>query len=327
MTTKRTVDNVKLGAFVAAGLVFLVFSLYMIGKNQSLFGSTFTLMADFHNINGLTVGNNVRFSGIDVGTVKRIDIVSDSSVRVTMVIDDDLQKYIRKSALASVGTDGLMGNKLISIKAAPGDGPLVKDGDLIGTQRPVATDEMLQTLNTTNDNISVITGNLKEITSRLNSSNSLWRLLSDTTLVLDLKHTSRSIRRAGENAESMTRNAAIIVERMKEGDGPINTLFTDTTLSAKVRRSLSEMQQATVNLNHASRKLDESVGLIGQGKGLAGVALADTASANKLRRSLSNIEQGTGRFNENMEALQHHFLFRGYFKDKEKEMEKGKRKK
>lgn len=323
MTTRRTIDNIKLGSFVFAGLVFLVFSLYMIGKNRNMFSSTFRLKADFRNINGLTEGNNVRFSGIDVGTVESIDFITDSSVRVTMLIDEDLQKFIRSNSVATVGTDGLMGNKLINIRTEPGDSPLVKDGDIIRTQRPVETDAMLQTLSTTNENIAVITQDLRQITSQLNARNGIWKLFTDTVIVADLRKTSRSIRAAGDNAEHFTRTAADIIDRMNSGKGPVNQLFTDSALSANVKRSLSEMQSAAENLNRSSKKLEDAVGSIGEGKGgLAGVLLTDTASANKLRRTLTNIEQGTDRFNVNMEALRHHFLFRGYFKDLEKEQKK-----
>lgn len=328
MTTRRTTDNIKLGTFVFAGLVFLVFSLYMIGKNRNIFSSTISIMADFRNINGLMEGNNVRFSGIDIGTVERIDFITDSSVRVTMLIDEDLQKFIRSNSVASVGTDGLMGNKLVNIRAESGAAPFVKDGDIIRSQRPIETDAMLQTLSTTNENIAVITQDLRQITSQLNAQKGIWRLFTDTAIVADLRKTSRSIRASGENAERLTRTAAAVIDRINYGKGPVNQLFTDTALSVNIKRSLAELQSAAENLNRSSKKLEEAVGSIGEGKGgLAGVLLTDTASANKLRRTLTNIEQGTDRFNVNMEALRHHFLFRGYFKDQEKEQKAEQKKK
>lgn len=326
MTTKRNLDNAKLGAFVLAGLLFSVFALYMIGKNRSLFGSTFTLMADFHNINGLTSGNNVRFSGIDVGTVKAVTIVRDGTVRVTMVIDNDVKKFIHQNAVASVGTDGLMGNKLISIKSQPGLDAEVRDGDLIQTMMPVETDAMLHTLNRTNDNISVITGNLKEITQKLNASNSLWSILADTTIARDLKQAVTSIRKAGNNTEAFTHDASDMVKRLKNGKGPANAMFTDSLLSKKIRGSISEIQQASSSLKETSIQLAETMKKIKHGDGLTGVLLTDTTASRQLKKTIFNIEQGTGRFNENMEAMKHNFLFRGYFKDQEKEKDKAKKK-
>ena len=144
MKKTTSMDNAKLGLFVMAGLVFLIFSLYMIGRNRSLFGSTFTITASFSNVNGLVPGNNVRYSGIDVGTVDRIQLINDTVVHVSMLLDQDVRQHIRQNAIASIGTDGLMGNKIISIKSQPGDAPIITDGGFIQSRIPVETDAMLQ---------------------------------------------------------------------------------------------------------------------------------------------------------------------------------------
>ena len=114
---KETSKNIRLGIFVLAGTAFLIVALYFIGNKQNLFGSTFKISAQFNNVNGLMIGNNVRFSGIDVGTVESVEIINDSMVNVVMIIEKDVQKFIRKNAVASVGTDGLMGNKLVNINS------------------------------------------------------------------------------------------------------------------------------------------------------------------------------------------------------------------
>src|SRR5690349_3412806 len=132
----KTLDNTKLGLFVLLGLAFLIFSLYMIGRNRNMFGSTFTLKANFHNTNGLLVGNNVRYSGIDVGTVTRIRIVSDTSVLVTMIIDKSVKRFIKQNSIATIGTEGLMGNKLININGQSDKANPVEDGSMIETLRP-----------------------------------------------------------------------------------------------------------------------------------------------------------------------------------------------
>ncbi len=77
---KRVVNNVKLGIFVLGGLLFLVFLLYMIGKNRNMFGNTYVLKARFENVSGLVAGNNVRFSGIQAGTVKKVKILNDTTL-------------------------------------------------------------------------------------------------------------------------------------------------------------------------------------------------------------------------------------------------------
>jgi len=79
---KNTISNMKLGAFVLAGVLCLVLLLFMIGKNMNLFGNTYVLKARFENIQGLVVGNNIRYSGIQTGTVKNIKILNDTVIEV-----------------------------------------------------------------------------------------------------------------------------------------------------------------------------------------------------------------------------------------------------
>jgi phospholipid/cholesterol/gamma-HCH transport system substrate-binding protein len=317
MKTKK-VDNAKLGVFVMAGVLFMIVTLYMIGKNRNLLGRTFTIKAVVNNVNGLVPGNNVRFKGIDVGTVKAITVFDDTLIYVTMVLDEKMKPYIKQNALASIGTDGLMGNKLMNINSQGGAAPPVEEGSIIQSRVPIETDEMLRTLNTTNNNMEKITNNIREITVKLNNSNSLWNLLSDTVITQDLKYAVKDFRKAGSNTADLTRNAKNMVSRFESGDGLVGTLFTDTTLSDKLDYSLVKIQQASDQTSEMIKNLDSVISKFKEGEGTATLLFADTAMRNKLVRSGSSIEQGTSRFNENMEALQSNFLFRPYFKKQEK---------
>ena len=323
MSSKK-VDNVKLGLFVMAGALFLIFSLYMIGKNRNLFGSTFTISASFYNVNGLMPGNNVRFSGIDVGTVKSILLESDTSVRVTMIIDKKLKKFIKKNSIAAVGTDGLMGNKLINISGQPGDSPSVEEGDVILSMIPVETDEMLRTLNRTNQNIEVITTDLKRITQKINNSKSLWSLLSDTLIARDIKQAAINIKVASQNASIAGNEFVDLTRRVKSGYGLAGTLIADTALSNKLRQSLSDIQHASNAAVVMATNLKEVSEKIKKGNGTASALLSDTVMLGKLNKTLKNVEEGTAKFNENMEAMREHVLFRGYFKKQEKAEKKKK---
>jgi phospholipid/cholesterol/gamma-HCH transport system substrate-binding protein len=109
-------QNIRLGLFVLVGMVLLIVGLYFIGSNRNMFSKTFTLYATFKDVNGLREGNNVRYAGIDIGTIDAIDIVNDTTIRVTMLLKQDLQKVIRKNSLTNIGTDGLMGDKLMNIE-------------------------------------------------------------------------------------------------------------------------------------------------------------------------------------------------------------------
>lgn len=314
----RPLDNMKLGLFVMAGVLFLVFSLYMIGRNRNLFGSTFVLTAYFNNTSGLVAGNNVRFSGIDVGTVQAIEIVSDTAVLVTMIIDNKAKQHIKQNSIAAIGTEGLMGNKLVNITTQSGPADPVVDGSVILTLKPIETDEMLRTLNTTNDNIEIISQNLRQITGKLNESNSLWTILSDTVIAKNLKHAVSSIDMVAGNAAKLTKDVGELALKLKQGKGLAESIFVDTVLSQKLEVSIAEIQKTSQNLVAASGELKETLRKIDQGNGTVNMLLSDSLSSNKIRQTITNLEQGTGRFNENMEALKHNFLFKKYFKKLEK---------
>lgn len=317
----RRIDNAKVGLLVLSGLVFLVFTLYMIGKNRNLLGSTFTIKAIINNVNGLVPGNNVRFKGIDVGTVKSLAVVDDTAIYVTMTIDEKMRPYIKKNAIASIGTDGLMGNKLININSVSAPAEPIEPNDIIQSRQPVETDEMLRTLNTTNNNIERISHNLYEISEKLNSSESLWTLLSDTVITRDVRSAVVSFRKTGANTVALTATANSIANSLNNGNGIAHKLFTDTTLSNQLAHSLQQIQTASNETSLMMKDLKTVVDDMRQGDGTAGLLLTDTLLRQSLFKSALNIEQGTDRFNQNMEALKSNFLFRKYFKKLQKREE------
>lgn len=323
----RSVDNMKLGLFVVAGVAFLIFSLYMIGRNRNLFGSSFTVSANFRNVNGLMVGNNVRFSGIDVGTVQKIEIASDTLVRVTMVLEKGVRKFVKKNAIASVGTDGLMGNKLININSVGAPAKSVEEGDVLASLRPIEGDEMLRTLNTTNENMAAISNDLRKITQRINNSNGLWKLISDTTVLHDIKDAGKNLKHAGFKVAETVDLASELLKNVQRGKGLAGTVLSDTTMSSKLKKAVSNIEEVSKRSVQLTGSLNEILTQMKYGKGsAAGALVADTAMERKLRTTIFNVEQGAQRFNENMEALKHNFLFKGYFKKQEK-LEKEKPKK
>jgi phospholipid/cholesterol/gamma-HCH transport system substrate-binding protein len=318
----KKVNNVKVGLLVLAGIVFLILTLYMIGKNRNLLGATFPIKATISNVNGLVPGNNVRFKGMDVGTVKSITIDNDTVIYVVMTIDQKMRPYIKKNAVVSIGTDGLMGNKLININSSAFPGEPVGKGDILQSRNPIETDEMLRTLNTTNNNIERITHNLYEISLKLNSSESLWTLLSDTVVTKDFKRAVLHFKDAGANTAVMTAKARDIVSTLDNGEGIAYQLFSDTTLSNQLTYTLDQLQAASHETSLMISELKNVVDNVKNGNGTAGLVLTDTVLRESLFKTATNIEQGTDRFNQNMEALKSNFLFRKYFKKLEKQQAK-----
>lgn len=318
----KAIDNTKVGLMVLAGVVFLVFTLYMIGRNRNLLGSTFTVKAIVSNVNGLVPGNNVRFKGMDVGTVKSIGIENDTAVVVAMTIDEKMRPFIKKTAIVSIGTDGLMGNKLININSGDAASESVDPDDILPSRKPVETDEMLRTLNTTNNNIERITQNLYEISVKLNSSQSLWALLSDTVLATDIRGAIADFRKAGSNTAEITAQGRSLIVRLGQGNGMINRLFVDTMLTHKLETSVLHIELASKETSAMMKDLKMMVSEMRQGEGTAGLLLNDTLMRGSLFRSALSIEQGTDRFNQNMEALKTNFLFKGYFRRQKKLQQK-----
>jgi phospholipid/cholesterol/gamma-HCH transport system substrate-binding protein len=321
--TKRPINNLKLGIFVLAGLLLLIFSLYMIGRDNNLFGKNYTLKARFENVQGLTAGNNVRYAGIQVGTVKKIRILNDTLVEVTMLIDVKMEKYIHKNDIVSMSTDGLMGNRILNIASAKDGSALAEDGDLLVTKKNVSTEEMLETLDKTNRNIAVISEELKATVLRINNSAAIWKLLNETELPDNLRASVLSIRHATGRADEMVKDLHGIITDVKNGKGSLGAILTDTAIAHNLDEALLKIRQVG---DQATRLVDElaemTAGIkedINNGKGAAYALLKDSALVRKLNNSLSNIEKGTDGFNQNMEALKHNFLLRGYFRKLEKQ--------
>ncbi len=315
---KETMKNVRLGIFVLVGTAFLITALYLIGNKKNLFGSTFKISAEFYNVSGLMEGNNVRFSGIDVGTVESVEIVSDSSVKVVMVIEESIREFIKKNAIASVGTDGLMGNKLININSIKDHSESVEEGGMLQTLRPIEQDEMIRTLNATNENMKVITSNLRTITDRINSKNTLWSILMDTIVAENVKASVVNIKMASNQSAILTGNLKNITEDVKNGKGSFGALIVDTSLYGNLKQIIVKFEKISDTTAMISGNLSQITKDIKDGKGSAGIFLQDTTFIYNLNKSMVNIKDGSKNFDENMKALKHSWPFRKYFRKQEK---------
>ena len=323
---KRLFNNVKLGLFVIAGLIFLILLLYMIGKNRHLFGANYLLKARFENVQGLKPGHNVRYSGIEIGTVKEVSFLNDTVIEVSMLIDDNMKSIIRTNAVVSVGTEGFVGNKVVNIIPGKGDAPFAKDGDQLNSKKPVDTDEMLRTLYNTNNDIAAIADNLKLTIHNINSSGALWELLNEKTLPGNIKISANNIRLATARAADMINDLNVLVAGVKNGKGTLGKILTDSALALNLDEAVEKINEVGKHMDTLSGQINEVVASIkndlNNGKGIGNALLKDSVLAVKLSQSLDHIEKGTDAFNQDMEALKHNFLLRGYFRKLEKQKQK-----
>jgi len=320
-------NNIKLGVFVIVGLAALIFGFYMIGKNRNLFGSNFELKVHFSNLNGLIEGDNVLFSGIQAGTVKTVDIVNDSTIEVVLLIDNSIKPFVHKNAVAAIGTEGLMGDKVVNISPGKGTSPLVGDGDLLSDREIISTDELLETLSKTGKNVQTISEALKGTVLLINSS-SVWSLLNDKSLSAGVKSTLNNINQASVNANKITGALYEVVDQVKHGKGVAGALLADTGLSSNLTETMARIKSAGNNINNLTAQLNNMVTELNSDlnnqKGTAHLLLKDTALAKNIGTTMENVKKGTDNFNQDMEALKHNFLFRGYFKNLEKKQQKEK---
>ena len=243
----------KLGMFVLIGLIMFIATIYFVGKQKNLFGSTFHLKTVFKTVSGLKEGNNVRFSGINVGTVNNIELVTDTSVLVTLLIKTEVRQFIKTDAAASIGSDGLMGDKVLTISPGTITNNPVKNNDLIGSKSPIEMADVMGSLKTSVDNAGIITAQL-----------------------------------------------AVFTTNMNNGKGALSRLVSDETFSNSLKGTLTNLQTSTNQFAKFTTNLNE--GNLG----------------GRLDSTMANLQSGTKGLSDNMDAVKHSFLLRGYFKKQKK---------
>lgn len=315
MATER-VNNIKLGAFVLGGTIVLMLALYLLGTKRDLFSRTVDIHAWFNEVSGLRVGNNVRYAGIDVGTVERITIVNDTQVVVDMMVRKDAAEHIRTNALARIASDGLMGNQLVSIQPGDGDGLPVVDGTVLRTVKGLDMDAMLRTLGSSNENLVTITTDLRELTQRMNTVNGPLALLSDTMLAQDVRLTLRGMVDAAANAREITAGVNMLVRDLQAGKGALGALVSDPAAEQQVRDLLSTLGSVSDSLARVSGDISRfSQGLNAPG-GLGHTLTRDTAVVADVKRVIAHLDTSSATLSEDLRALQRNWFFRKYFKEK-----------
>ena len=312
-------QRIKLGLFVLGGTLLLVLALYLMGTRKDLFSRAISISSELQEVGGLRTGNNVRYAGIDVGIVDVIEIINDTVVRVHMDIRTEHAEHIRTNALASVGTDGLIGNKLVNIVPSAGSGTPISDGDVLGSVPSLDTDAMMRTLDRTNGNLAAITDDLRLVSQRMNDPKNFVGMLTDTAMGSVVRDAMNQLNLAAGNARSLTEGVNSLVADLESGKGALGVLLTDKAAEADVRRMLSELHSAADTLGLAIGRIDRFSQSLESDKGLVHTLVRDTALATNVRQMMIRLDNTTLLLNEDLRALQRNFLLRKYFKEKAKE--------
>ncbi len=323
---KTTSEKIRLGIFVILGTILLVLAAYLIGNQQNLFGNTYTINAVFKNVNGLQKGNNVRYAGINIGTVSGIEMQNDTAIRVSMLIQEKMRKHIKTNAIATIGSDGLVGSMVINVVPGNGTAPLIQSGDEILAMSKIATVDMLNTLSVTNENAAQLTQDLLNVTASLNrGEGTLGRLLNDTLMANDLQQMLVNLKSASLGANTTISQLNDIAKKFNSNESIMGVLLDDSISAVKMQNIIAHLETSSIEIKDMSKDLNRVVGDIKGGKGALNYLATDTIFVSRLQNTMQNVEQGVERFNQNMEALKHNFLTRGYFRKQEKQERKDKR--
>lgn len=314
----------NLGLFVTLGTVLFVAAIYLIGQRQDMFKKTFTISAFFQNINGLQNGNNVRYAGINIGTVKGITMLNDSTIKIDMSIDEKIISHIKKDAIATIGSDGLVGNMIVNI--IPGKGSLerIRNGDRIESFSKIGTDDILNTLNTSTENAAILTADLLKITNSITKGKgTIGVLLNDTIMAKNLKRSIQNLENASFGASNSIAEVHSMLRTLKTDDTSVlGVLLNDTISGLKLKTMIGNLETSSAQIDSMVANINHIVADFNTHEGAYNYITQDTLLVNSLKSTLQNINEGTDKFNQNMEALKHNFLTRGYFRKLEREAKK-----
>jgi phospholipid/cholesterol/gamma-HCH transport system substrate-binding protein len=324
VNTPEVKQNLKLGSFVLGGLILFVVSVFFIGKESNIFNKTFVISAIFKNVEGLQKGDNVWLSGVKIGTVKSVDIFIEGKVVVNLSLRDKQNKFIRKDATASIGSDGFIGNKIVVIR--PGTSKqMIDHGDTINSLSPTDTQDIINIAKEVGENTKSITTDLKAIVAKINRGEGLaGELLTEGPMTKDVRATVTSLKFTAQNASKASLELTGLLDEMKNGKGLLPTVISDTTFAKTFEQAMGNVKLVSQNAAIVAGNLEKVSAKMNNTDNAVGVLLADTASANKLKQTLRNTESASEKLNENMEALKHNFLFRGYFRRQAKKEKKEK---
>ncbi len=319
MSAEKNKRTVIVGLFVTIGLLILIVGVFTLGGQKKAFAPSIDIQAVFDNVNGLQKGDNVWFSGVKVGVVKSIEFNGSSQIRVIMHIERKAREFIRKDAKAKVGAEGFIGNKLVVIYGGSEKAGPIEGGEHLMVEKTLSTDDMMATLQKNNENLVAITTDFKTVSNRLvNGEGTAGALLTDASLYKSLASTASNLQVAARNSQLLSSRIAEYTAQLEKPGSLANGLVHDTVIMTSLQAAVKQINDAanaaksfTLNLKTVSDQLRTD-------NNAAGVLLNDQEAAEDLKAILENLNSGSRKLDEDLEALQHNFLFRGYFRKKAK---------
>ena len=319
MDASENKKAVIVGIFLGLGLLLFILGVFTLGGQQKAFVKNIHISSVFSDVAGLKKGNNVWFSGVKVGTISSVKFIGPSQVQVFMNIDEATQQYIHRNAGAKVSSDGLIGNKIIVIDGGSPQAPVVQDGDVLQAEKMLSTDDMLKTLQDNNQNLLAITTDFKALSHKiLEGKGTVGALMADSTMAMQLRSAMRNLQAATQSAATMAVQLNSFSNKMNTKGGFADKLLTDTATFNKISQSVNQLQKAAANASTLTDNLTKASNKLNTTDNAIGVLLNDPKGAVQVQTTLNYLQQSSIKLNDDLEAVQHNFLLRGFFKKKAK---------
>ena len=324
MKSTKNTRAFAVGLFIFVGLIIFIIGVLTLGGQRKTFSKTIEAKAIFKDINGLQKGNNVWFAGVKVGTIHSIKFTPDGLVEVSMGIEEESRQYIRKDTKAKVGTDGLIGNRIVVLTGGSAAAPAIAEGDKLMVESVINMEDMMSTLQENNKNFLAITNDFKSISEGLaKGQGTMGKLLKDESIANGLEVSLASLRRTMIQAEELTNNITAYTGKLQQEGTLTNDLITDTVVFSKLKSSVAEIESMSKTATEIVNSLKTTSNSVNAGltnsNTPAGMLLNDAQTAESIKEIIKNLQTSTQKLDENMEALQHNFLLRGFFRKKQKQ--------
>jgi phospholipid/cholesterol/gamma-HCH transport system substrate-binding protein len=280
-------QQVRVGIFVTLGLVLSMVAIFLLGDISDLFQRRFTLYARFPDISGLRIGAPIFLAGLNVGKVDGVRFpanISEKEVIITLEIDHAFHERVRQDSLASITTQGLLGDKAVLITVGSPDLPELKANSEIGTKQAISLESFGDKGSELLDNINKLSKNIDQLVTDAREKESLIH-----ALIYD----PRGERIIQEMSKLMATAKDVTLE-IKEGNGVLHALIYDPThqdVGEKFSKTVSNFEAMSSKLKDVSNKIDKGEGSIG---GLVNdptvyydlMTLLGNANRNKLLRTV-----------------------------------------
>lgn len=304
--------SVKLGLLVAGGLFLFAVAIFYLGSQQDLFSSTITVKSYFKDVRGLMEGNKVQYSGITVGHIAHIEIINDTTILVQMSVDKDVKKFIRADSKVDIGSDGLMGSKIVNIYPGSASAESITDDDVLMTQESVDFQDVLEEALSVIEESRLIADNLLKISDKMNSGD------GDFALLLNEKNISKKADRVGNEMLAITSTSNEILQKVKQGEGDLGRLINDSIITTEYMLLMKDFDSIATETNRFANELKQYSKQLNSEGGLLYRLAYDSVMAHNIDTTIAKVSKSVDEIVGAANTLEDSWVFNLFSKNKDK---------